>query len=141
LRIVLDTNVLISGLLSPYGPPAEVVGMVVGGAVTLCVDARILIEYEQVLMRPRFGFAPAAVDALIAFVEAESLHVASTPWSEPLPDPDDAPFLEVAVAGDADCLVTGNVAHFPERSRGSVEVRTPAEFVAHYRVGHGRQGS
>jgi putative PIN family toxin of toxin-antitoxin system len=130
LRIVLDTNVLVSGLLSPYGPPAEVVGMVVAGAVTLCVDARILVEYEQVLARPRFGFAQDAVDALIAFIESESVHVAAAPWPEVLPDPDDAPFLEVALAADAACLVTGNVAHFPASARAGVEVRTPAECVA-----------
>jgi len=140
LRIVLDTNVWVSGLLSPYGPPAEVVGMVVAGAVTLCVDARILVEYEQVLARPRFGFAQDAVAALIGFVEAESLHVAATPWTEALPDPDDAPFLEVALAGGAACLVTGNVVQFPKRARGGVLVRTPAEFVAWVRVGGGREG-
>ena len=141
MKIVLDTNVLVSGLLSPYGPPAEVVGMVVGGAVTLCVDARILVEYEQVLARPRFGFGQDAVDSLIGFVEFESLHVAATPWTEPLPDPDDAPFLEVAIAGGAACLVTGNVVHFPEHARGGVLVRTPAEFVAWVRAGRGRQES
>lgn len=141
MRIVLDTNVWVSGLLSPYGPPAEVVGMVVVGAVTLCVDARILVEYQQVLVRPRFGFAQDAVDALIGFVDAESVHVAATPWPEPLPDPDDAPFLEVARGGDAACLVTGNVVHFPERARGGVLVRTPAEFLAWVREGRGREDS
>ena len=135
MKIVLDTNVLVSGLLSPYGPPAEVVAMVVAGAVTLCVDARILVEYEQVLARPRFGFAQDAVDALIGFVESESVHVAAAPWPGMLPDPDDAPFLEVALAGDAACLVTGNVVHFPASARDGVAVRTPAEFVASVR-GH-----
>ena len=133
MRIVLDTNVLVSGLLSPYGPPAEVVRMVVSGAVTLCVDARILVEYEQVLARPRFGFAPAAVDALIGFLVSESVHVAAAPWPEVLPDMDDAAFLEVAFAGGAACLVTGNVAHFPPSARAGVVVRTPAEFVADVR--------
>ena len=83
MRIVLDTDVWVSGLLSPYGPPAKVVGMVAAGAVALCVDARILVEYEQVLARSRFGFAPGAVAALIGFVEAECVHVAATPWPAP----------------------------------------------------------
>ena len=135
MTIVLDTNVLVSGLLSPYGAPADVLRLVVGGAVTLCVDARILVEYEQVLGRPRFGFAPAAVDALIAFIATEGEHVVASPWREPLPDPDDAPFLEVALAGGAACLVTGNVAHFPVAARGAVVVRTPGAFVASMREG------
>jgi uncharacterized protein len=140
LRIVLDTNVLVSGLLSPYGAPAEVVRMVVAGAVTLCLDPRILVEYEQVLARPRFGFAQDAVDALIGFVEAEGVHVATTPWPERLPDPDDAPGLEVAFAGGAAFVVSGNVAHFPERARCGVAVCTPGEFVAWVRDGRRREG-
>ncbi|MDF1523218.1 MAG: PIN domain-containing protein, partial [Trueperaceae bacterium] len=109
--------------------------MVVGGAVTPCVDARILVDYEQVLARPRFGFAPDAVDALIGFIATEGEHVVAAPWRETLPDPDDAPFLEVAVAGGAACLVTGNLAHFPVDARGGVAVRTPAAFVASMREG------
>ena len=135
MKIVLDTNVLVSGLLSPYGAPADVLRMVIGGAVTLCVDPRILVEYEQVLARPLFGFAQDAVDALIGFVAAEGEHVVAAPWREPLPEPDDAPFLEVAVAGGAACLVSGNLAHFPVAARGGVEVLSPAAFVASFRGG------
>jgi putative PIN family toxin of toxin-antitoxin system len=135
LRIVLDTNVLVSGLRSPYGAPADVLRMVVGGTVTLCVDARILVEYEQVLARPRFGFVPDAVDALIGFIETEGEHVVAPPWRVPLPDPDDAPFLEVALAGRAACLVTGDLAQVPVAARGGVEVRTPAAFVDSMREG------
>lgn len=135
MKIVLDTNVLVSGLLSPYGAPADVLRMVIGGAVTLCVDPRILVEYEHVLARPRFGFARDAVDALVGFIATEGEHVVAAPWREPLPDPDDVPFLEVAVAGGAACLVTGNLAHFPVAARGGVEAQTPAAFVASLREG------
>ena len=135
MRIVLDTTVLVSGLLSPYGEPADVLRMVVGGAVTLCVDARILVEYEQMLARPRFCFAPDAVDALIGFLATEGEHVVASPWPETLPDPDDAPFLEVARAGGAACLVTGKLAHVPVDARGGALVRTPAAFVASVREG------
>ena len=63
MRIVLDTNVLVSGLLSPHRPPGEIVRLVSGGLVSLCLDARIVAEYRDVLARPRFGFDQAALRA------------------------------------------------------------------------------
>lgn len=133
MRIVLDTNVLVSGLLSPFGPPGEIVRMVSSGAVTLCVDARVRSEYEEVLARPRFAFDPDAVGALLDYVDVYGEIVASGPLSARLPDPDDEPFLEIAVAGEADCLVTGNRVHFPQESLAGVRVLTPAEFMEWYR--------
>jgi putative PIN family toxin of toxin-antitoxin system len=134
VRIVLDTNVLVSGLLTPYGAPADVVRMVVSGAVTLCVDARILLEYAEVLARPRFAFPADPVHALLDLVAAEGLQVAAGPLSTRLPDPDDEPFLEVAVAGDAACLVTGNLTHYPPAARAGMAVLAPAEFLRWFRL-------
>jgi putative PIN family toxin of toxin-antitoxin system len=133
VRIVLDTNVLVSGLLSPFGPPGEIVRMVTAGAIRLCVDARLLAEYETVLLRPRFGLDPEAVAALIDYVDATSEKVASVPLQERLPDPDDEPFLEVAVASGADYLVTGNLVHFPAEASAGVRVVSPAQLVEAYR--------
>jgi putative PIN family toxin of toxin-antitoxin system len=129
LRIVLDTNVLVSGLLSPFGPPGEIVRMVSSGAVSLCIDARILSEYEEVLARPRFAFEPDAVAALLDYIDVRGETVASGPLAVRLPDPDDEPFLEVAVAGKVDALVTGNLAHFPQGALGGASVLAPAEFI------------
>lgn len=133
MRIVLDTNVLVSGLLSPFGPPGEIVRLVSSGSVVLCVDARILGEYEQVLLRPRFGFDPDSVAALLDYIDFRSEVVASEPLPRRLPDPDDEPFLEVALSCVADCLVTGNLSHFPPAARGMLAVLSPAEFMDTYR--------
>lgn len=130
---MLDTNVLVSGLLSPFGPPGEIVRMVSSGTVILCLDARIRSEYEAVLARPRFGFDPDAVAALLDYVDFASETCASQPLASRLPDPDDEPFLEVALACSADFLVTGNVAHFPPESRSGVQVVSPAEFIERFR--------
>ena len=134
MRVVLDTNVLVSGLLSPFGPPGEVVRMVSSGALVLCVDARVLAEYEEVLARPRFGFDPDAVAALLGFSAVTADVVASRPLSQRLPDPDDEPLLEVAIAGGADCLVTGNTAHFPADACTGMAVLTPAELIEDLRA-------
>ena len=130
---MLDTNVLVSGLLSPFGPPGEIVRLVSAGAVTLCLDARILTEYDEVLARSRFWFDGDSVAALLDYLDAASETVAAEPLRERLPDADDEPFLEVAVASSADYLVTGNLAHFPEPARAGVTVLTPAHFIERYR--------
>jgi len=137
---VLDTNVLVSGLLSPFGPPAEIVRMVSAGLLTLCLDARVLTEYAEVLARPKFAFDPDAVSALIDYIEDRGHTVAASPLDARLPDPDDEPFLEVALMCRADCLVTGNLAHFPQKARSGMLVVSPAEFVELYRERSGAGG-
>lgn len=133
MRIVLDTNVLVSGLLSAFGPPGQIVRLVSSGDIVLCLDARILTEYEEVLARAKFGFDQDAVLALLDFIDALSETTAAAPLPARLPDPDDEPFLEVALSARADCLVTGNTVHFPIGSRAGVTVLSPAEFMEHYR--------
>jgi putative PIN family toxin of toxin-antitoxin system len=133
MRIVLDTNVLVSGLLSPWGPPAQILGMVTSGEVTLCVDARVLSEYASVLSRDRFAFDHDAVAALLDFIASNSDTAASVPLSTQLPDPDDEVFLEIALACRAECLVTGNLAHFPQASWQGMSVMGPTEFVDKWR--------
>lgn len=136
MRIVLDTNVLVSGLLSPFGPPGEIVRMVSAGALTLCTDARILSEYGEVLRRPRFGFPEHDLAILLDALRGQGYAVASVPLPRVLPDPGDEPFLEVALAGGASCLVTGNHIHFPaERCRG-VPVLSPSELIVTWRRHH-----
>ena len=134
MRIVLDTNVLVSGLLSPFGPPGEIVRLVSDGSVALCLDARIIAEYEDVLARPRFGFDQDDVSALLDLIDATGEMTAAQPLSVRLLDVDDEPFLEVAIAASADCLVTGNIAHFPPDTRGNATVLSPAEFMEAYRA-------
>jgi putative PIN family toxin of toxin-antitoxin system len=139
MRIVLDTNVLVSGLLSPFGPPGEIVRLVSSGDLVLCLDARLLSEYHDVLARPRFRFDPDDVAALLEYVEYNGEMIAARPLERRLPDRDDEPFLEVALAGDPECLVTGNLAHYPAEARAGAVVLTPAEFIERFRSG-GRAG-
>ncbi|NOZ21907.1 MAG: putative toxin-antitoxin system toxin component, PIN family [Planctomycetes bacterium] len=133
MRIVLDTNVLVSGLLSPFGPPAEIMRMVSSGDLTLCLDARLLSEYADVLRRPKFQFEEGKIAALLDQIEHDGLLVAPGPLPQSLPDPDDEAFLAVAIAGDAECLVTGNLDHFPAKLRQKVRVLSPTQFLKFYR--------
>ena len=108
MDIVIDTNVLVAGLLSPFGACGEIVRMVSAGELTLSFDARILSEYNEVLRRPRFGFEEEKVAAFLDYIVHRGRTVAPSPLSHSLPDPDDEPFLEVTLASQAVCLVTGN---------------------------------
>ncbi len=97
------------------GAPGRIVDLILAGHVSLLVDDRILAEYHDVLRRGRFGFEAKDVDALVAFIHSTAVHILGTPLADRLSDEDDEPFLEVAIAGEADALVTGNVRHFPSR--------------------------
>lgn len=130
--LVLDTNILVSALLNPFGPPGRVLDLVLAGEAHLALDDRLLAEYREVLARPRFGFDPTDVVALLAFVQERGLLVSAVPLALALPDPDDAMFLEVAAAADA-TLVSSNLRHYPEDQRGGVRVLSPAEFLADWR--------
>lgn len=128
MRVVLDTNVLVAGLLSALGPPGWIVEAVLAGELEPVFDASIREEYEEVMRRPEFGFAAARVDEILASIDQVGFVVtAAEPWPERLPDPDDAPFLAVAAASGS-VLVTGNMRHFPARARREVVVLTPREL-------------
>jgi putative PIN family toxin of toxin-antitoxin system len=128
MLVVLDTNILVSALLSPFGPPARVLDLLLGGDIRAAYDDRLLAEYREVLARPKFGFAPEDVAAVLAYLEADGERVTARPLPHPLPDVDDLPFLEVATQAGA-VLITGNAAHYPPALRGSVRVYAPAEFL------------
>jgi predicted nucleic acid-binding protein len=60
-RAVFDTNVIVSGLLSPDGPPGRIVEWLRAGTIQAVLDDRVAAEYAEVLTRPRFGLPPAEV--------------------------------------------------------------------------------
>jgi len=133
MEIVIDTNVLVAGLLSPFGACGEILRMVSAGELMLAYDARILSEYNEVLRRPKFGFAEEKVAALLDYIVYRGRAVAPSPLSQSLPDPDDEPFLEVALASHAVCLVTGNQKHFPAERCQDAHVISPDEFLIFFK--------
>ncbi len=127
--VVLDTNVLISGILKPYSTAASILHLIADGTVPLAYDLRILSEYREVLSRPQFGFAKEDVEAVLEQVEREGHLISAKPLKFHLPDPDDEPFLEVALSGRAKAIVTGNKRHFPKREYEGTKILSPAEFL------------
>ena len=132
--IVLDTNVLVSGLLSAYGQPARIIDFLLANSASIAYDDRIWGEYIDVLARPKFRFNPNRVSALLHFLKINGRFTFAPPLSQldmaVVPDIDDLPFAEVAIAANVDALVTGNTRHFSFLENYPVSVLTPAEFVS-----------
>jgi putative PIN family toxin of toxin-antitoxin system len=115
LRVVIDTNVIVSALLTPGRTPALALDALHAHAAVTLVDAHIEAEYRAVLVRPKFqSIDPARREALLHTVLARSERVHVTaPSTTPLIDNDDRRFIDVALAGRADVLLTGNAKHYP----------------------------
>ena len=133
MRIVLDTNVLVAGMLTPFGTCGEIVRMLTSNELTLCVDARILFEYQDVFHRPHFDLNASRIEVVIEYIENSAEICSTTPLPESLPDSDDDQFLEVAISAKVDCLITGNLKHFPKRCRSGILVFSPREFLDYFK--------
>ena len=125
---VIDTNILVSALWSPGGPPAQILGLVLQGTVRPCYDYRIMEEYRDVLNRPKFKFPSWMVNDLLEQIEAVGVNVMPEPLEIPFDDESDKKFLEVARYCSAP-LVTGNRKHFPPEEP---LVLLASEFLANY---------
>jgi putative PIN family toxin of toxin-antitoxin system len=129
---VLDTNVVISGLLSPHGFPGRLVDALLARRLVIAYDDRILHEYREVLARAKFRFDAERVNAFLRIM-AFQIPVSAFPVKGlKSSDPDDTMFLEVAAASEGETLVTGNRKHYPPASRKTVRVLTPAEAWAEF---------
>jgi putative PIN family toxin of toxin-antitoxin system len=138
VRIVLDTNVLVSALLNREGPPATLLDLILTGALKLVYCTEMLIEYREVLARPRLNIdralASATCDDLVALAEQvdpadlyKSPLAVLMPPPAHFPDPDDALFVEVGLVADVDAIVTGNTKHFIKVVRPPVY--SPSNFL------------
>jgi putative PIN family toxin of toxin-antitoxin system len=132
VKVVIDTNVIVSGLLNPYGHPAEIIRLLLTGSLKLFYDSRIISEYSEVLNRPKFKFDNKNVSIFIKEVEMAGTLVSTLPLKKSLPDPDDNMFLEAALAGNAECIVTGNTNHYPKKLCSGIRVLSPTEFMSYY---------
>lgn len=133
MKLVIDTNVIVSGLLTPYGNSAEILRLFANGKLILYYDSRILTEYYEVLNRPKFDFNKEKISVILKEIELSGELIIGIPLKESLPDADDNMFLEVAFAGKVECIVTGNLNYFPQNSCFGIPIFSPAEFVNYYK--------
>ena len=132
-RVVLDTNVLISGFLNPQGPPGSLLKALKEGRFTLVTSPEINEEVLEVANRPKlrdkYGLGNSLFDmAVILWKLAEV--VTDLPSVKIVSDPDDDKFLSAALGGQADYLVTGDTRHLLvlKEWRG-IQIVNPARFL------------
>jgi uncharacterized protein len=129
IRVVLDTNILISALLSPQGQPAQVFLLTILEPDTqLCVSGDIFAEYDEVIRRPRFHRSDSEIAAVLRTIRDEGVWVKPTVRVRACFDPEDDIFLECAQAAAAHYLVTGNTKDFPAAWAGT-QIVTARHFL------------
>jgi len=141
MRIVLDTNVVVSGIRSPKGASREILHLISEDVVMPVLSVPLFLEYEGVLKREEFleesGVSGRDIDAILDFLLSHArLQRIDFLWRPLLPDPKDDCVLECAVNADAAALVTFNLRDFPGvKKYFGITVVTPGEFL---RAGIGR---
>lgn len=115
--VVIDTNILISALLSKHSDSAtvQVLSKVFSGEITPLFSVEILEEYRDMLHRKKFHFSEEQIDILLSAIDKYGICIKPFHSSEILPDPKDLPFYEAVLEKQQDgaYLVTGNMKHFP----------------------------
>ena len=126
---VIDTNVLVSALLSSHENAAtvQVVSRLFSGDVIPVFSDDILAEYNEVLRRKKFNFSEDVVRTLLDTITSIGESITPSPSGEDLPDMKDLPFYEVVLEKEADnaYLITGNIKHFPDKPN----ILTAREFL------------
>ncbi|MBM4163298.1 MAG: putative toxin-antitoxin system toxin component, PIN family [Lentisphaerae bacterium] len=133
MKVVLDTNVLVSGMMTTGGTCALILDLLSESRLVAALDSRLMAEYRRVCAEPRLHLNAEAVRDFLHFLNDCAEAVTAMPLDVILPDPDDLPFLEVATEAQA-VLVTGNKKHFPQKAVGAVRVVSPREFMDMLRV-------
>jgi putative toxin-antitoxin system toxin component, PIN family len=124
INVVLDTNVLVSGLLSANGIPTQIVNAFKDKCFILFYSYEILAEYSDVLFRERLGLNHEDVNNLLEEISKIGILITPDISNIPMSDEDDRVFYDVAKCCNA-YLVTGNTKHYPYEPH----ILTPAQFI------------
>jgi putative PIN family toxin of toxin-antitoxin system len=128
VRLVIDTNIVISAALQPDGLQRTVLLLAITKPARLYVSTPILSEYRDVLSRPELRIRRGLRRQLLRLIETCAHAVSPSRRIQIATDPDDNIFIECADAARADFLVTGNQRHFP-RFWKQTKVITSREFI------------
>ena len=124
INAVLDTNILVSGLLTADGNPSKVINFLKDKRFTAVYNDEIIAEYRDVLFRDKLGLNAKDVEDLLGEITKIGFPNVPAKSGIPLPDEDDRVFYDTAKSIDA-YLVTGNLKHFPK----DPHIITAVDFV------------
>ena len=125
---VIDTNVLVSASITknPLSPTVKVVANMLGGRIKPVYNRDIIVEYAEVLHRPKFHLNENDIKLLIDSIQKYGIHSDRIPFDGDMPDEKDRPFYDVSLSVEDSFLVTGNLKHFPVTPK----VITPAQMIS-----------
>jgi putative PIN family toxin of toxin-antitoxin system len=129
IRAVIDTNVVVSALISPSGNEALLLLAIKQGLVQPCFSPALLKEYSEVLARPKFSFSQLEIGALVDLLRMKGDLVRAARLSGISPDPKDDKFIACALAAQADFLVTGNKKDFTQKGLGTTRVVSAGDLL------------
>ena len=129
IRAVIDTNVIVSGLLKPGSKPGLVLDMIFEGTIDAVVSRDMLDEYKRVICYGKFNFSQERIADVLVILEKTVLELPFPETGLAGVPADDAVFVAAAIAVGADYLITGNIRHFPQKKYGRCRAVTPAEFL------------
>jgi putative PIN family toxin of toxin-antitoxin system len=125
MKIVLDTNIIVSAFINPKGAPGEIVSLVLAKKITICYDNKIFSEYMGILKKSKFNFDAILVDAFLDFIKENGEYIIAEPQKIQFADKDDKIFYDVYKSSDAKYIITGNKKHFPREKN----IVTPREYI------------
>jgi putative PIN family toxin of toxin-antitoxin system len=129
MKIVSDTNVLISGILFG-GHPRRILMLASRGLVTNFTSPALLREAEEVLKRPKFGLSPAQVSNILSLFRDTFELVEPTRRINAVPDdPDDNAVIETAAEASADAIVSGDRHLLTLQAWKRIPILSPAAFI------------
>ena len=128
LRLVVDTNIVVSAALKPDGLQRTVLLLAITKPARLYVSNAILTEYQTVLSRPEFQIRKGLRQQLLDLLKKRAYFINPVRRIQVANDPEDNKFIECADAARADYLVTGNVRHFPKFWKNT-KIVTSREFL------------
>ena len=129
MRIVVDTNIVVSGLMFQNGNEARLLSLLETRSVVACVTPEILAEYEKVLTRPKLKIDAHTRFAILNYFHTNAILLTPIGCLAISPDESDNRFIECAQAALADFLITGNKRHFPA-SHGKTKIVNAREFLS-----------
>ena len=128
LRLVLDTNIIVSAALKPHSLPRTVLLVALTRPARLYISEPIFAEYCDVLARPELSIRKPLRQQFLDLLRNRAHLIVPSRRIQAASDPHDNIFLECADAARADYLITGNPRHFPPFWKQS-KIITPRQFI------------
>ena len=128
MKVVLDTNVIVSALININGAPSRILSLILNGKIKILYDNRIIFEYIDVLSRKEFGFPDDIINDMVDFFKRDGEFINAEHLKKIFSDETDKKFYEVYKFGEAQYLITGNIKHFPKEET----IILPGDFLQVY---------